>query len=87
MGPFNHTARQASLFLLPLALLLLNTVANVRAHPEYLQELPNLPIVDGAVWRGVGHFARDGGGKRNAFGQMRGAYTLLFPRCICISPF
>lgn len=38
--------------------------------PEYRSELPNLPIVDGKVWPGVGHDSRGGGGAQNAFGKV-----------------
>ena len=37
---------------------------------RFQQELPNIPIVAGQPWPGVGHNARAGGGSRNQFGKV-----------------
>jgi hypothetical protein len=42
----------------------------VHAYPRFQNELPAIPTVDGQAWPGVGHVAREGGGKRNAFGKV-----------------
>ncbi|WIA30036.1 hypothetical protein OEZ86_000131 [Tetradesmus obliquus] len=44
-------------------------VSSVHAYPRFKSELPAIPVVAGQPWPGVGHVAREGGGKRNAFGK------------------
>lgn len=41
------------------------------AAVRFQQEIPNIPIVGGQPWPGVGHNAREGGGARNPFGQVK----------------
>jgi hypothetical protein len=60
-----------------LLVLLMCTALAAQAYPEYQQELPNIPTVNGTIWPGVGHFAREGGGRRNPFGQVRSLQWLL----------
>lgn len=54
-------------------LLLFGLLYSVTAFPEYKDELPAVPTVNGAAWPGVGHLARGGGGTQNAFGKVRAA--------------
>lgn len=51
-------------------LLLLAGALMVNAKPQFQEEIPNIPSVQGAPWPGVGHVARGGGGPRNAFGKV-----------------
>jgi len=51
-------------------LLLLLAVAFATAYPEYREELPNIPAVNGHTWQGVGHNSPSGGGSRNQFGKV-----------------
>jgi hypothetical protein len=50
-------------------------MAGAFAYPEYRQELPGIPAVQGTPWQGVGHNSPSGGGSRNQFGKVSGSHV------------
>ena len=64
-------------------LLISTTMRSTAAFPEYQDELPNLPTVDGSPWPGVGHLNRGGGGLRNPFGQDFAAAGYAWTQALC----
>lgn len=58
-------------------LLLTACIFSVTALPKYTDELPNLPVVNGQVVRGVGHIDPKGAGELNPFGKVRSLLDVL----------
>lgn len=58
-------------------LLLTACILSVTALPKYMDELPNLPVVNGQVVRGVGHIDPQGAGELNPFGKVRSLLDVL----------
>lgn len=56
-------------------------VSSVHAYPRFKSKLPAIPIVAGQPWPGVGHVAREGGGKRNAFGKVSSTAGCIHMYC------
>lgn len=63
-------------------LLLSLSILNINGYKHFQARIPNgdkvvNPCDNSTIWSGVGHFAKDGGGKRNPFGKVCEIYTTI----------